>query len=705
MAIEMTKKSYRFGDIIGVYATVNGVTEFIIVPAGYEDKLDDDKLTGVSPLGAFIDPEPLMHIAVSGDGYSGDFTPGTTNRNSETASTMKLLSQNFKEENGVTTLVSEFEGKNGLIARQYVVYHHGNGALEMYNEAENRGDAPIELEALPSFNISRISPFQRFDDPEKLILHKLISNWSGEGKLYSVPLDKIAFESSWSGLGIRMEKWCQTGTMPARCQLPFAAVEDTQNGVCWAATIEAPASWEIEIVHRNNGISMGGGMSDYITGHWRKALQVGETLRTHKAFVTVVKGDLNKACDSIIKTCESHRVIKPIEEDLPTMYNEWCYTWGTPKEEVLEKILPVAAHLGCKYFVVDAGWYMSKSSDWNNLGDWLVRKEMFPNGLKSFSDKVNAHGMRMGIWYEFESVTHESDVYKEHPDWLLTYNGHIVKNGKRSFLDFRKQEVIDYLSEKVVKNLKDNNIGYMKVDYNGNVGLGVDGAESYGEGLRQHINGVIAFFKKVKESLPDLVLEVCSSGGMRHEPLFMEIGDIVSFSDAHENPGGVNVAFNLHRFMPPRKMLIWATIRDNYSVEDVKFTVAKAMVGRYCLSGNLGTKPKEIIDVIEESLAFYEDIKYIIKDGTTTVIEDSEIKSYLKPVGATYLVRESLDGKEKLVYAFAMDKPNAAFDIEVGGYTIAKAFNLPKDAKVENGKLRFTGGENAMWGTVVLMKK
>lgn len=703
--MEMTKKTYKFGEIAAVYATVGGLTEFIIVPDGDETKLDENKLTGISPLGAYIHKEPLMHFAIAGDGYSGDYTPGTTNRNSTTASSMKMISQNLQEVDGAIVLTTEFEADGGLIARQCITYYEGSGVLEMYNEAENRGSAPILLEALPSFNISRISPYQRFDDPEKLILHKLLSNWSGEGKLYSVPLDKLAFEASWSGLGIRVEKWCQTGTMPARGQLPFVALEDTQNGVCWAATIEAPASWEIEVVFRNNGVSIGGGMSDHITGHWRKELQVGEVLRSRKAYVTVVKGDLNAACDKIVKAYERHCAIKPIEQDLPTMYNEWCYTWGSPKEEVLEKILPVAAKLGCKYFVVDAGWYKGTAGDWNNLGDWVVREEMFPNGLKSFSDKVNAYGMKMGIWYEFEAATIGSDLFKQHPEWMLTYEGKIIINGSRAFLDFRKQEVIDYLTEKVIKNLKDNNIGYMKVDYNGNVGLGVDGAESYGEGLRQHINGVIAFFEKVKESLPELVLEVCSSGGMRHEPKFLEIADIVSFSDAHENPSGVNVAFNLHRFMQPRKMLIWATIRDEYTVEDVNFTVAKAMIGRYCLSGNLGTKPKEILDVIDDSLHFYEDIKHIIKDGTTTVIEDNEIKSYLKPVGSNYLIRESLDGNEKLVYAFAMDKPNAKFDIEVGDYAPVKVFNQPKDMQVKDGKLTFTGADCKMWGFVALLKK
>ena len=257
------------------------------------------------------------------------------------------------------------------------------------------------------------------------------------------------------------------------------------------------------------------------------------------------------------------------------------------------------------------------------------------------------------------------------------------------------------MREKVIKNLIDNNIGYMKVDYNAAIGLGVDGAESYGEGLRQHIESVLAFFEEIKRSVPELVLEICSSGGMRHEPRFLNLADIVSFSDAHECPSGVNIAFNLHRFMPPRKMLIWATIREDYDLEDTNFTVAKAMLGRYCLSGNLGKKSAEIIDAIEESVHFYNDITHIVKDGTTTVIEDSEIKSYLHTKGATYLIRESLDGKEKLLYAFAMDAPLREFKVEIGNYHVKKAFNFPTDAYLDGTTLCFSAKDCPMWGCVV----
>lgn len=698
------KKFYNLGDIAVCFITVDGVTETVFVPADMTDRLNDEKLAGISPLGWMISPETQVHIALSGDGISNDFSPGNTLRNSDTAFSLKFKGAKYEEQSGKQILIAAFENDKGLVARQ-VYSCTGAGYLETYTELENRGDNVI-VEALPSFNMARISPFERFDDPNDIVIHRLLSNWSGEGKLYSVSAADIAFEASWSGLGVRTMRISQTGTMPARGYLPFISVEDKKNGVCWAAETEAPASWTIEAVFRNNAISVGGGRGDFLSAHWRKTLKTGETEKTNKAYLTVTKGSLENAAARLARHFDDTDEIKDVERDLPVLYNEYCYTWGKPEAKTLEKMLPEIAALGCKYFVIDDGWFYNVYNDKRYvIGDWNVNKEYYPEGLKAFADKVRSYGMIPGVWYEFEGVSEHSDVYRDHPDWLLTRDGKIINNGGRAFLDFRKEEVLNYLREKVIKNLVNCGIGYMKVDYNSNAGFGADGAESYGEAIRQHIDAVLAFFEEIKRSVPSLVLEICSSGGMRHEPRFLSLGNMCSFSDAHENAGGVPVAMNLHRFIPPRKLQIWATIRDDYNADDVKFTVAKAMLGRICFSGNLGNKPQKIIDILKESVSFYEKLKPTIANGETITIENGGISTYLFTKGAPYLVRRSADGKKKIVYAFAIDSENHDFSIDCGDYSVLDTFNAPENTHIADGKLLFTSGKEKNFGCVILLQK
>lgn len=698
------KKFYNLGDIAVCFITVDGVTETVFVPADMTDRLNDEKLAGISPLGWMISPETQVHIALSGDGISNDFSPGNTLRNSDTAFSLKFKGAKYEEQSGKQILIAAFENDKGLVARQ-VYSCMGAGYLETYTELENRGDNVI-VEALPSFNMARISPFDRFDDPNDIVIHRLLSNWSGEGKLYSVSAADIAFEASWSGLGVRTMRISQTGTMPARGYLPFISVEDKKNGVCWAAETEAPASWTIEAVFRNNAISVGGGRGDFLSAHWRKTLKTGETEKTNKAYLTVTKGSLENAAARLARHFDDTDEIKDVERDLPVLYNEYCYTWGKPEAKTLEKMLPEIAALGCKYFVIDDGWFYNVYNDKRYvIGDWNVNKEYYPEGLKAFADKVRSYGMIPGVWYEFEGVSEHSDVYRDHPDWLLTRDGKIINNGGRTFLDFRKEEVLNYLREKVIKNLVNCGIGYMKVDYNSNAGFGADGAESYGEAIRQHIDAVLAFFEEIKRSVPSLVLEICSSGGMRHEPRFLSLGDMCSVSDAHENAGGVPVAINLHRFIPPRKLQIWATIRDDYNADDVKFTVAKAMLGRICFSGNLGNKPQKIIDILKESVSFYEKLKPTIANGETITIENGGISTYLFTKGSPYLVRRSADGKKKIVYAFAIDSENHDFSIDCGDYSVLDTFNAPENTHIADGKLLFTSGKEKNFGCVILLQK
>ncbi len=698
------KKFYNLGDIAVCFITVDGLTETVFVPADMTDRLNDEKLAGISPLGWMISPETQVHIALSGDGISNDFSPGNTLRNSDTAFSLKFKGAKYEEQSGKQILIAAFENDKGLVARQ-VYSCTGAGYLETYTELENRGDNVI-VEALPSFNMARISPFERFDDPNDIVIHRLLSNWSGEGKLYSVSAADIAFEASWSGLSVRTMRISQTGTMPARGYLPFISVEDKKNGVCWAAETEAPASWTIEAVFRNNAISVGGGRGDFLSAHWRKTLKTGETEKTNKAYLTVTKGSLENAAARLARHFDDTDEIKDVERDLPVLYNEYCYTWGKPEAKTLEKMLPEIAALGCKYFVIDDGWFYNVYNDKRYvIGDWNVNKEYYPEGLKAFADKVRSYGMIPGVWYEFEGVSEHSDVYRDHPDWLLTRDGKIINNGGRAFLDFRKEEVLNYLREKVIKNLVNCGIGYMKVDYNSNAGFGADGAESYGEAIRQHIDAVLAFFEEIKRSVPSLVLEICSSGGMRHEPRFLSLGDMCSFSDAHENAGGVPVAMNLHRFIPPRKLQIWATIRDDYNADDVKFTMAKAMLGRICFSGNLGNKPQEIIDILKESVSFYEKLKPTIANGETITIENGGISTYLFTKGSPYLVRRSADGKKKIVYAFAIDSENHDFSIDCGDYSVLDTFNAPENTYIADGKLLFTSGKEKNFGCVILLQK
>lgn len=676
----------------------DGLPSFCVIPEGTEPLAEKLDLSYLGPFG-HIRTESMVQAAVTGEAGAREFSAGNTLRNGGTACSFRLVERTATENEVVTRLRAE----NGLIAVQHVCRSAGDTAAEIWTEYEC-GDRELTLELASAFNLSCITPFMTENDPDRIVLHRLRSGWSAEGRPDSVTATRLLMEDSWSSFGVRGERIGQVGSMPSRSYLPFYAVEDEISGVTWAVQLEAPESWQIEAYHHNGYISLTGGIADYLYGHWRRTLRPGERYVTRRAYVTAVKGGLHEACRAITDYMEAAYAPKKSEEHMPVIYNEYCYTWGSPDMEKLPPLIAYTKGIGIEYFVMDAGWYRREGGDWNSLGDWEVNKRLFPKGVKAFTDAVRSAGMRPGIWFEFENLTDDQDVYRDMNDCLLRLDGYIVKKANRCFLDFRRPETIDLLRGKVIRFLKENGFGYMKVDYNENIGLGCDGAESPGEGLRQHIECVLDFFREIKRALPDLVLEICSSGGMRHEPLFVGMGDMVSFSDAHEGLEGAVVAADLRRVMLPAKMQIWATMKPEYDLCRSYYTMVKAMTGRYCLSGNLPALRADIREAVERSVKFYGTIAGTVRQGYDLIDDTSEFTSLRHLKGRLRILRSSRDGKTLVAYAFAINAPASMTFPLPGDYAVQDTFGL-MNAEIAKNELTVTGAGEPFGGIVVLRKK
>ena len=702
--MELTKNNvsvFKLDGIAVVYTQVNGTMTFTCVP---DDKVADIKESRLYKSCLKTDDkhhfEPMVQVSRIHDKSQRDFTVGATMLDRTTAYALKFYDCKFSESDDERRIDTYFKTDDGLHVKHTVAQKKGYKAAEMYVEIENKGDDTV-IEYAPTFVINSITPLSENNNPEKLVLHRLHSNWSGEGRKESVPLSNYNFENSWSTLGARLERFGTLGSMPARGYIPFIGIEDIENGVTWAVQVEVPSSWQIEAMHRYQDLTIAGGQADYLYGHWRKNLKKGEVFRTHKAYFTVVNGNLDNACAALTRYHDTIYKMPESEKSLPVIYNEYLTSWGNPTMENVRPQLKVAKSLGAEYFVLDAGWFCYNNCD--SLGEWEACDYKFPNGLIEFSEEARKEGYKAaGLWYEFESVTSNSSLMKKQ-DWLIKQDGIVLDRGGRLFLDFRIAEVNDYVTKKVIDALNANKLNYIKIDYNENIGYGVSGAESEAEGLRQHIEKVIEFYKKLRAEVPGLVMEVCSSGGMRHEPLFSTLGSMVSFSDAHENPSGAVIAMELQRVMQPRTLQIWASILPKHDLDEVYFTMVKAMLGRVCLAGKITEIDQEKYAVVKQGVEFYSKLKSTIKDGETLLIDTDEVKSLLNPVGAIRLVRKSADCKKLLCYAMCFGGGKIA-EFDVNGYKIADAYGNVKGV-LSGGKLTVDFGDKNLAACITVLEK
>jgi alpha-galactosidase len=192
--------------------------------------------------------------------------------------------------------------------------------------------------------------------------------------------------------------------------------------------------------------------------------------------------------------------------------------------------------------------------------------------------------------------------------------------------------VHDFLAERVLARLRDDGFGYLKADYNDSIGPGVDGPESPGENLRQHLAGVQRFFARLRAELPDLVIENCSSGGHRLEPSMFALTAMSSFSDAHETPDIPLIAANLNRLVWSAQKQIWAVLRHDDSCQRLSYSLAAAFLGRMCLSGDVVALDASRWRFVHEAIAFYREVAPLLRDGVFRCVRVGG-DSYQHPTG------------------------------------------------------------------------
>ena len=642
MAVEILKE-YHLGDMTVRYLTdsEDGQTGLMLLPleAAYYKMPEKD-----------MNMESLVQFKLTGDIYNEAYAMGASMRNGESVRRLRYHSQSCETDKGGIRIDTVLRDD-----RMYEVTHHlewkeGMPYVRMYCTFENKSQASCKLEMMESFSLGGLSPYLEGDGHECLNLHRIRSVWSQEGRHEVIPVEDLQLEPAWDPHAVRCERFGQAGSMPVNKFFPFAAIEDCKNHIFWGAQIAHNASWQMEVYRKDDGLALSGGLSDREFGHWMKEVRPGESFITPQAIVTTACTDsfdlfTGRLTEAAVENMEE---MPKSEQELPLVFNEYCTTWGNPSHENIMEIIEKIKGKGFQYFVIDCGWYKEEGIPWDiSMGDYEVSKNLFPGGLEKTVKAIQDAGMIPGLWFEIENVGSASRAYhlEEH---LLHKDGEVLTSYFRRFWDMTDPWVEEYLTEKVIGTLKKYGFGYMKIDYNETIGIGCDGAESLGEGLRRNMEASFRFIEKVKREVPDIVLENCSSGGHRLEPGFMSQMSMASFSDAHECVEIPVIAANLHRVIHPRQSQIWAVIRTDDSLKRIAYSVAATFLGRLCISGDVTGLTGEQWEILERGMSFYQKIAPVIKEGQS-YLYGSHIRSMRHPKGWQALVRVGRNGEAYVV--------------------------------------------------------
>ncbi len=655
---------YQFGDMLACYyLTPTQNVEWVIIPSDMSKKIDLPQKQKY---------DALIQVKLVGDDYPKGFVTGTSMRNSQSTRNLRFIEQESKTVGNIVQVVTMLTDQHQHLFKHYVEYDVTYQTLRTYTEVDNQSDQPIKLELLSSLSMSNLSPFNSQNIPGNLLITRFRSKWAQEGRITQNPIEDFQLEPSWKPSGAGVEKYGQRGSMPVRGYFPNAFVTDQQQGITWGFQLAQPNSWQIEFYRIDEDLCLEGGLVDRDFGHWLKSVPQNGSFQTPAAYLTVVHGDYYQAAHRLVsyqqKALKNRHHTE--EAEFPVSFNEFCTTWGNPSEQSILEQLAVLKNKGIRYYIIDAGWYADKELGWENkMGDWQLSSELFPHGLKSVVEKIRAAGMIPGIWFEFETVGRDATVFKA-TDHLLKRDGIPLTIGDRRFWNMNDPWVIDYLQREVIDFLRNNEIGYLKIDYNENFGIGCDNEDSFGEGARQALIGSQNFIRRIHEQLPDLIIENCSSGGHRMEPSSMALADINSISDDHESLCNPIVSANFLDFSLPQTNSIWAVVRQEDNLDRLFYSFCSTFLGRLCLSGDISNLRDDQSQVIEKALSFYQQVIPFLKVNDFKRFGEP-VLSYTHPTGEQAVVFK--DGQRYLIIAhgFADSKP--------------LTIKLPRTVTIQNG--------------------
>ena len=305
---------------------------------------------------------------------------------------------------------------------------------------------------------------------------------------------------------------------------------------------------------------------------------------------------------------------KYVHANRPVLINSWEAAYFDFTGDTIVELAKEAKALGINMVVMDDGWFGKRNDDNSSLGDWYVNEEKLGGTLTKLIERVNAEGVKFGIWIEPEMVSEDSDLYREHPEWAITIPGRKpVRSRNQLVLDFSRKEVRDEIFKRICAVLDQGNVEYIKWDMNRSL------ADIYAPNVTyDYVLGVYDFLEKLTNRYPDILIEGCSGGGGRFDAGMLYYTPQIWCSDNTDAINRTRIQYGTSFFYPVAAMGSHVSAVPNHQtgrVTSMHTRGVAAMSGTFGYELNpalLNAKEKA---EIRAQLAQYREYQELIREG------------------------------------------------------------------------------------------
>ncbi|CAN1495791.1 GalA Alpha-galactosidase [Candidatus Nanopelagicaceae bacterium] len=350
----------------------------------------------------------------------------------------------------------------------------------------------------------------------------------------------------------------------------------------------------------------------------------------------------------------------------PLTLNMWEAVYFNHNEEGIRKMVDKAAEIGVERVVLDDGWFGSRRHDRAGLGDWVVSKDAWPNGLTPIIKYINDKGIEFGLWFEGEMVNRDSDLYRAHPDWILQEPGRIPVEGRwQQVLDLTKEGAYNHVLNQVDAVLSEYNIAYIKWDHNRHL---TDPISDGRPVVRKQTEAIYRMFDELKKRHPGLEIESCSSGGGRIDLGMIEHADRFWTSDQNDPLERQQIQRWTGLVIPPEFLgtHVGPTVgHQMHRTHSVSFRALNALFGHAGIEWNINEADAAETETLKAYINFYKKHRDLLHSGTVVrsdeIIGDAHLYGTValdkKEAIFTYMQLTSADNFGPLVTTFdGLDK-------------------------------------------------
>lgn len=528
--------------------------------------------------------------------------------------------KDYRNEKGRKLEITTEDRPTGLEVISHMQFFDGVSVIRSWTEVTNKGKEPQGLEYVSSFALNGIDKegMQEFD--EKMELSIPHNGWQKELCWQNYSLKDLGLSVSQPQIMHRSSKTIgigNTGNWSTKEYIPMGYLYNKEMNASLYWQIEHNGSWYWEISDQDGHVYLKLSGPNEHHNHWWKNLKPGETFVSVPVSVGSSIGGFDEAIGELTKYRRRIRRKNEDNENLKIIFNDYMNClFGDPTTAKEIPLIDKAAEAGCEYYCVDCGWY-SDGFWWNGVGEWMPSKERFPGGFKEVMDYIRSKGMIPGAWLEIEVMGIKCPKADKVPDdWYFMRHGKKVYDRSRYQLDFRNPQVRAHATEVIDRLVTEYGVGYIKMDYNIEPGIGTEiNADSFGDGLLGHNRAYLEWLDSIFEKYPGLIIENCSSGGLRMDYAMLSRYSIQSTSDQEDYVRYATIAANSPSAVTPEQSAIWSYPLTDGDDEEVIYNMVNAILLRIHQSGHLVNLSQERMGYVKEALDYYKVIRKDIKNA------------------------------------------------------------------------------------------